>query len=264
MLTLHWGSASDVGRMRRLNEDNFWVSDTLFVVADGMGGHAAGEVASDIAVSEFRRIAELTPLHTEDITTAIWRANEQIVEAGAERGDRFGMGTTLTGIGVVSAGGSDHWAVFNVGDSRVYRFAGGMLSQLTVDHSEVQELVTAGQLLREEARFHPRRNVVTRSLGSDPAPAADVWVFPPVVGDRFLICSDGLTGELDDPEIAQILHDVRDPQGAAVELVRRANAAGGRDNVTTVVVDLRAVTQTTDVDVDTSPRAALQNGGQPL
>jgi PPM family protein phosphatase len=238
MLTLHWGSASDVGRIRRHNEDNFWVSDRLFVVADGLGGHSAGEIASELAIAEFRRIAEQVPLRTEDITAAIRRANEQILQAGAERGDRFGPGTTLTGIGVVSAGGSDHWAVFNVGDSRVYRFAGGMLSQLTVDHSEVQELVSAGRLLPEAARYHPRRNVVTRSLGSDPAPTADIWVFPPVVGERFLICSDGLTGELDDPEIAQILFELSDPQAAAEELIIRANAAGGRDNVTAVVVDL--------------------------
>jgi protein phosphatase len=263
MLTLHWGSASDVGKVRRLNEDNFWVSDTLFVVADGMGGHAAGEIASELAIAEFRRIAELSPLRTEDITAAIRRANEQILDTGAERGDRFGMGTTLTGIGVVSAGGSDHWAVFNVGDSRVYRFADDMLSQLTVDHSEVQELVTAGRLRREQARFHPRRNVVTRSLGSDPAPAADVWVFPPVVGDRFLICSDGLTCELDDREIAQVLAEIEDPQAVADELIRQANVAGGQDNVTTIVVDLSAVSDTAEVDEDTSPRSALQNGAQP-
>jgi serine/threonine protein phosphatase PrpC len=264
MLTLHWGSASDVGRIRRLNEDNFWVSDRLFVVADGMGGHAAGEVASDLAIAELRRIAEQVPLRTEDIAAAILRANEQIVDAGAERADRFGMGTTLAGLGVVSAGGSDHWAVFNVGDSRVYRFAQGMLSQLTVDHSEVQELVSAGQLLPEEARHHPHRNVVTRSLGSDPAPRADVWVFPPVLGDRFLICSDGLTGELDDPEIAQILFEISDPQAAAEELIIRANAAGGRDNVTAVVVDLSAVSAAVEVDEDTSPRSVLRNGGQPV
>jgi protein phosphatase len=241
MLTLQWASASDVGRVRRVNEDNLWVSERLFVVADGMGGHAAGEVASELAIAEFRRLAERPTLHTEDLTRAISQANGQIVKTGSQRGDRFGMGTTLTGMSVVSAGGTDQWAVFNVGDSRVYRFAGDRLSQLTVDHSEVQELVTAGQLLREDARVHPRRNVVTRSLGSDPAPVPDVWVMPPVVGDRFLICSDGLTTELDDPDIAEVLRDVADPQTAADELVRRANSAGGHDNITTVVVDLISV-----------------------
>ncbi|HEY2044341.1 MAG TPA: PP2C family serine/threonine-protein phosphatase [Jatrophihabitans sp.] len=262
MLELNWGSATDVGRIRQLNEDSYWATEGLYVVADGMGGHAAGEVASDLAVGALRQVTELEPLRAEDITTAIWRANEVILKAGAERGDRLGMGTTLAGIAVVSAAGTDHWAVFNVGDSRVYRFAGGMLSQLTVDHSEVQELVSAGQLTREEARFHPRRNVVTRSLGSEPAPAADVWVFPPEAHERFLVCSDGLTGEVDDAEIAQVLHDVTDPQEAAEELVRRANSNGGHDNVTAIVVDLISVRHSTDADQVTAP-TRVQNGGMP-
>jgi serine/threonine protein phosphatase PrpC len=238
MLTLNWGSATDVGRVRDQNEDSLWVSESLFLVADGMGGHAAGEVASGLAATEIGRIAESAPLHAEDITTAIWRANEAILRAGHERGDRLGLGTTVTGVVVVSAEGRDQWAVFNVGDSRVYRFVQGRLSQVTVDHSEVQELVTAGHLSPEEARFHPRRNVVTRSLGSDPPPIADLWVLPPSAGDRFLVCSDGLTGELEDAEIEQLLADFSDPQEAAEELVRAANAAGGHDNVTAIVVDL--------------------------
>ena len=240
MLTLRWGSATDVGRVRQLNEDSLLTAPTLFVVADGMGGHAAGEVASDLAVTEFRRLSEFSALRPEDIAAAIGRANEHSVTAGTEHGDQFGMGTTLTGIGVVTVGGNDQWAVFNVGDSRVYRFADGQLTQLTVDHSAVQELVEAGQLSRDAARTHPRRNVVTRSLGSDPAPQADVWVFPPVIGDRFLVCSDGLTNELEDVDIALVLRDAADPEVAAQELVLRANQAGGHDNITTVVVDLVA------------------------
>lgn len=241
MLTLIWGSATDVGRVRTLNEDSLWCSDGLFVVADGMGGHAAGEVASALAVAALHAVADSPPVRAEDITAAIWRANEQILAAGYADGERFGMGTTITGLGVVAADGGDHWAVFNVGDSRVYRFAGGMLSQLTVDHSEVQELVAAGRLLREQVRFHPRRNVVTRSLGSHPAPVADIWVFPPTAGDRFLVCSDGLTTEVEDADIARTLFEVTDPQAAADELVRQANEAGGHDNITAVVVDLIAV-----------------------
>ena len=248
MLTLRWGSATDVGRVRQLNEDSLLTTPTLFVVADGMGGHAAGEVASDLAVTEFRRLAEFSALRPEDIAAAIWRANEHIVTAGTEHGDQFGMGTTLTGLGVVTADGSDRWAVFNVGDSRVYRFADGLLTQLTVDHSAVQELVEAGQLSRDAARTHPRRNVVTRSLGSDPAPQADVWVFPPVIGDRFLVCSDGLTNELDDVDIALVLRDAADPEVAAQELVLRANQAGGHDNITTVVVDLVAAAEAADAE----------------
>jgi protein phosphatase len=257
MLTVHCGSATDVGRVRSLNEDSLWVSDGLFVVADGMGGHAAGEVASALAVAALSALAGLRPMRAEDITKAIWRANTRILEAGYARGDRFGMGTTVTGLGVVSVGAGEHWAVFNVGDSRVYRFAGGMLSQLTVDHSEVEELVAAGRLRREEARVHPRRNVVTRSLGSDPAPVADIWVFPPTVGDRFLICSDGLTTEVEDADIARTLHDVRDPQAAAERLVHQANEAGGHDNVTAIVVDLTSVDASAPVaDEATSPTDA--------
>lgn len=241
MLTVRWGSATDVGRVRKLNQDSLLACPTVFAVADGMGGHAAGEVASELAIAELRRLAEAAPVTAEELTGAIRNANEHIVASGAEHRDQFGMGTTLTGIAVVSADGSDQWAVFNVGDSRVYRFADGTLSQLTVDHSAVQELVQAGRLSPDDARHHPRRNVVTRSLGSDPAPAADVWVLPPATGDRFLVCSDGLTSELEDADIAAVLREVSDPEQAAGELVRRANEAAGRDNVTVVVLELVSV-----------------------
>jgi protein phosphatase len=238
MPSLHWGSASDVGRFRAANEDSFWASEGVFAVADGMGGHAAGEVASALAISEFGELADMSARHTDDIRELIGRANEKIVDAGSRRPDQFGMATTLTGICFVSEDGSDQWAVFNVGDSRVYRFADGSLSQLTSDHSEVQEMVAAGKISPEEASSYPRRNVVTRWLGSETRPHADVWIFPWAPGERFLVCSDGLTNELQDAEIAQILHDLTDPQAAAEELIRRANDAGGHDNTTVIVVDL--------------------------
>jgi serine/threonine protein phosphatase PrpC len=240
MGTLRWGSSTDVGRVRQLNEDSLWTSDRLFAVADGMGGHAAGEVASAMAISEISQLTASSALTAKEITTAIERANEHIVQAGRDRPDRYGMGTTLSGLGLVTAGGDEHWVVFNVGDSRVYRFAAGVLTQLTVDHSAVQELVTAGFIARQEARAHPRRNIVTRSLGSLPAPKVDVWVLPLVAGDRFLVCSDGLTTELEDAEIDGILADSDDPRSAADELVKQANLAGGHDNVTVVVVDVVA------------------------
>jgi len=223
MLTLRWGSATDVGRVRTLNEDSLLAVPGLFVVADGMGGHAAGEVASQLAVAEFAGLAE-QPVRPEDLTETVRRANDHILSAAAERGDRFGMGTTLTGVGVVGSERGEQLAVFNVGDSRVYRLTGGQLEQLTVDHSAVQELVDAGRLTAEAARSHPRRNVVTRSLGSDPGPAPDVWLLDPVAGDRFLVCSDGLTGELEDPAIAELLGANPDPQAAADELVRQSLA----------------------------------------
>ncbi|HEX8303456.1 MAG TPA: PP2C family serine/threonine-protein phosphatase [Jatrophihabitans sp.] len=241
MLTLRWGSATDVGRVRTLNEDSLLAVPGLFVVADGMGGHAAGEVASQLAVAEFARLAEQAAVRAEDVAETVRRANEHILAAGAERGDRHGMGTTLTGISVVGAGQDaqgEQLAVFNVGDSRVYQVTEGQLRQLTVDHSAVQELVDAGRLTAQAARTHPRRNVVTRSLGTDPAPDADVWLVQPVAGDRFLVCSDGLTGELQDSDIAELLGQNPDPQAAADELVRQAVAVGGHDNVTVVVLDV--------------------------
>ena len=203
-----------------------------------MGGHAAGEVASQLAVTEFARLAEQAPVRAEDLTETVRRANEHILSASAERDDRLGMGTTLTGIGVVGSEQGEQLAVFNVGDSRVYRLTGGQLGQLTVDHSAVQELVDAGRLTAEAARSHPRRNVVTRSLGSNPGPAPDVWLVQPVPGDRYLVCSDGLTGEVEDSVIAELLSTIPDPQAAADQLVRRALAAGGHDNVTVVVLDV--------------------------
>jgi protein phosphatase len=257
MLTLRWGSATDVGRVRTLNEDSLLAVPGLFVVADGMGGHAAGEVASQLAVAEFARLAEQAAVRAEDVTETVRRANEHILSAGAERGDRFGMGTTLTGVGVVGSEGSEQLAVFNVGDSRVYRLAEGQLSQLTVDHSAVQELVDAGRLTAQAARSHPRRNVVTRSLGSDPGPAPDVWLVQPVTGDRFLVCSDGLTGELEDSAIAESLKAQSDPQAAADELVRQALAAGGHDNVTAVVLDVVEVLTEQSQETAAIPTAAM-------
>jgi len=238
MLTLRWGSATDVGRVRTLNEDSVLAVPRVFVVADGMGGHAAGEVASQLAVAEFARLAEQPAVRPEDVSEAVQRANEHILSAGAERGDRHGMGTTLTGVGVVGSEQGEQLAVFNVGDSRVYQVTEGELRQLTVDHSAVQELVDAGRLTAKAARTHPRRNVVTRSLGTDPAPAPDVWLVQPAAGDRFLVCSDGLTGELEDAEIAELLAENSDPQAAAEHLVRQAVAVGGHDNVTAVVLDV--------------------------
>jgi serine/threonine protein phosphatase PrpC len=259
MFTLHWGSATDVGQARPVNEDSLWTSPTLFVVADGMGGHAAGEVASALAVAEFERLAEVGALRPADLLDTIGQANDQIVAAGAERGDRLPMGTTLTGVAVLSTEQGQELAVFNVGDSRVYRFAEGRLSQLTVDHSAVQELIDAGQLSREAARTHPRRNVVTRSLGTMPPPAPDIWVLPPVPGDRFVICSDGLTTELEDAEIAETVAAHPAPDAAAQALVRRANHAGGRDNVTIIVLDVAAVPDDA-VSGDQQPDAAIPAG----
>lgn len=253
-LTLRVGAATDTGRVRDHNEDSALAEGGIFVVADGMGGHAAGEVASGIVVETMRELVTRGDLTSDDVTRQLVLANQRILEAVASHPEQKGMGTTASGLALVTAGGADHWAVFNVGDSRVYRYIDGALTQVTVDHSEVQELVDAGVITAQEARVHPSRNVVTRSLGTDYAYQSDIWVLPPYAGERFVICSDGLTNEISDERLREILQHDPDPQVAAEELVRAAVEAGGRDNVTVVVVNLDG-TVGDDLSV-TSPRAS--------
>jgi len=259
MINLSWGAASDAGCVRSVNEDDVLADPPLFVVADGMGGHSAGDVASRMAVDGFRALSGTRSLRADDVVGCVERVNDAIASSARHDPDRAGMGTTVAGLAVVDAGGLDHWMVFNVGDSRVYRFAGGVLDQLSVDHSEVQEMVQEGSLTAEEARRHPRRNVVTRWLGSTAVPVIDAWLLPPTVGERFLLCSDGLVNELDAEEITQTLSTTAEAAGAANALVSLACAAGGRDNVTAVVVDVVGV-GATDLDEDTAPRPHVTAG----
>lgn len=252
-LSFHYAARSDVGLVRKDNQDSGYAGPHLLVVADGMGGHAAGEVASGIVIETMRELVARDDLTSEDIPRQLLAANTRILDAVRSHPEQKGMGTTAAGLVLVAAGGSDHWVVFNVGDSRVYRWIDGTLTQMTVDHSEVQELVDAGVITDAEARVHPARNVVTRSLGTDYAYQPDTWVLPPYAGERFVICSDGLTNEVSDERLGEILQDNPDPQAASEELVRAAVEAGGRDNVTVVVVSL-------DGDVgddlsETSPRS---------
>jgi PPM family protein phosphatase len=244
------GAATSVGRVRKVNEDSFLAIPPLFVVADGMGGHGAGNVASRIAIEEMTACAALRPLFAEAVLTALEHANRHIIE----RDEANRMGTTATGLAGLETAGGDHLMVFNIGDSRVYRLSGGRLEQITVDHSEVQELVLAGVITPEQARTHPRRNIVTRALGSDPVLHADHWLLPATGGDRYLVCSDGLFGEVPDDGIRALL-GAGTPQQAADALVSAANDAGGHDNVTAVVVDIHA--NRNGADEATQPREAL-------
>lgn len=248
-------AASDTGRERELNEDRALISTMVFAVADGMGGHAAGEVASGLAVERLGRLGDRRDLTADEVRAALVAANEDIVANARRNRRRAGMGTTIAGMALVVAAGSAHWAVFNIGDSRVYRLFGGELVQLTVDHSEVAELVAAGELRAAEAVDHPGHNVVTRALGMVPAPEPDLWVFPPTTRERFLICSDGLPSEISDSHICAVLRAVPDAQRAANELVRLAVKAGGRDNVTAIVVDYTSDIDG-EVDGETTPRPA--------
>ncbi len=258
-LVLRSGAATHVGQVRPHNEDNALADGTMFVVADGMGGHAAGEVASGIVIDAMRELAHRPSVRAEDIIAQLRLANERILQSTARNPEQAGMGTTATGLAIVRAGGSDHWAVFNVGDSRTYRYLDGRLTQVTVDHSEVRELIDAGVITVEEAARHPLRNVVTRSLGSDPAPSPDIWVFPPYPGERFVICSDGLSNELTDAGIRDIVEAAEDPQSAASALVDAAVRAGGRDNVTAIVVALDTADDADDTD--TAPRGGAGGEG---
>ncbi|MGL5816409.1 MAG: PP2C family protein-serine/threonine phosphatase [Phycicoccus sp.] len=255
-LRVRSGAASHVGRVRDHNEDHVIAEGMVFAVADGMGGHAAGEVASGIAIDALRELVEHPAERPDDVARVLAEANSRILAAQQETPDHRGMGTTAAGLTVVDTGGSEHWVVFNIGDSRVYRLGDHRMSLVTRDHSEVRELMDAGVIDAEEAARHPLRNVITRSLGSDPTPVPDVWVVPPSPGERFVICSDGLSGEIDDREIMRIVGTQLDPQAAAEELVAAAVRAGGRDNVSVVVVSVDAGEEDDD-DGDTTPRAGL-------
>jgi PPM family protein phosphatase len=233
MIRFKHGTATSVGRVRRVNEDTYLALPPLYAVADGMGGHGSGDVASALAIDTLTVCAGQPPLSVEAVLAALDQANRAIIA----QQDADGMGTTVTGLAAVEAAGGDQLMVFNVGDSRVYRLADGRFDQVTVDHSQVQELVLAGVLTREQARTHPRRNIVTRALGSHPPLHADHWLLPAIDGDRYMVCSDGLSGELPD-EVIQGLLTAGDPQQAATALVAAANDAGGRDNVTVIVVDI--------------------------
>jgi len=256
MIRFSHGAATSVGRVRQVNEDRFLAVPPLFAVADGMGGHGSGDVASSIAIEDMAACAALRPLFTEAVLTALEHANRHIIERHSETR----MGTTVTGLAGLETAGGDHLMVFNIGDSRVYRLAGHRLEQLTVDHSEVQELVLAGVITREQARTHPRRNVVTRALGSESGMLPDHWLLPAISGDRYLICSDGLFSELPDEAILPLLA-AGAPQQAAEALVAAACDAGGHDNVTVIVVDIDA--DDDSADETTLPREALPLGKQP-
>ena len=237
MTTLRFGSATDVGRVRQNNEDNLLVASPLFAVADGMGGHAAGEVASGIAVQLLGDTfsADRT---AGGLADAVRAANRAVWERAQQQPDLRGMGTTLTAVALVEDDGQDVLAVVNVGDSRAYRLQQGELEQLTEDHSLVEELVRSGRLSAEEAQVHPQKHVLTRVLGVDPDVEVDCFRIIPYEGDRFLLASDGLFNEVDDRTIASVLRRTEDPDAAAAELVELAKGNGGSDNITVVVVDV--------------------------
>nr|WP_155999273.1 Stp1/IreP family PP2C-type Ser/Thr phosphatase [Slackia sp. CM382] len=228
-----YGSRTDVGLVREHNEDSLVVRPPLFAVADGMGGHAAGEVASEIAA---QTLIEDTPdnADAQELARVVVQANRNIIVAARQGRGRKGMGTTLT-CAIVDR---ERLLVAQVGDSRAYLLHDGVLQRLTRDHSLVADLVESGQISEEEARVHPNRSVITRALGSDPHTLPDIYEINVKAGDRLLLCSDGLTSMVRDDDIAKTMRRIHDAQDCADTLVDQALDAGGHDNVTTIVVDI--------------------------
>ncbi|WP_243841886.1 protein phosphatase 2C domain-containing protein [Salinibacterium sp. ZJ77] len=240
-VSLRHAGFTHVGSVRSSNEDSFLAAAPFWVVADGMGGHADGDRASQAAIAAFAAARLVGPAQPSDVLGAVRAASTavQSLQRGAI------SGTTLTGVALVDLpGGGPHWMTFNVGDSRTYIWDGSTLTQQSVDHSAVQELLDAGVIDAAAAARHPQRNLVTRALGADPDVEADIWLLPLRGHQMFLVCSDGLTKELDDAEIARIIgfHEERVADGdlsltLPERLVGAAVAAGGRDNVTVVIVE---------------------------
>ncbi|MCL2784053.1 MAG: protein phosphatase 2C domain-containing protein [Propionibacteriaceae bacterium] len=235
-------AGSDVGRVRTHNEDSFVVGTSIWAVADGMGGQAAGDKASAIAASCIKKYDQAGLVDQETVTAMIAAIQEEIMAYGNSHPKAAGLGTTVAGLALVELAGNTHWLVFHIGDSRVYRLDSDHLVCETADHSEVQILIDKGQITATEARTHPQRNVLTRCLGSTQTPKAEIRLIPYIPGDRLLICSDGLTSEIEDGKIEEVLLSSTDPHGAVNSLVDAALNAGGRDNVTVVVIDIDRLT----------------------
>lgn len=240
MAALLWGAATDAGRVRTTNEDAYIAEPMVFAVADGMGGHQAGEVASALAANTLRERLAAGATSVDVVVAAVVEANAAIFQTAHLNAAQRGMGTTLTAVAVLPSndGHPEQLAIVNVGDSRVYLARQGELTRATVDHSYVQELLATGHITEAEARAHPRRNIVTRALGIEPTVRVDSWMMPLVRGDRFVLCSDGLVDEVDDEEIHEIILRETQPQACADALTATAIDHGGRDNVTVIVVDV--------------------------
>ena len=234
-IVLHWAGATDTGRRRENNQDSYLADFPLFVVADGMGGHAGGEIASQRTIARLEELVAGGDITTDTIETALVAAVGDIT-AHPDTTDE-GTGTTLTGVFFVLADQDARWVSLNIGDSRVYLLREGVLSQVTTDHSVVQELITAGRLSPEEAEGHPYSNVITRAVGVSEALPPDYRELSVQDGDRFVICSDGLTKELTDYGIQHFLGLHATPDAAVDAMLSAALENGGRDNVTVIVVD---------------------------
>lgn len=267
IVRLAWAAVTDTGRRRAANEDSYVATSPIFAVADGMGGHSAGDLASAAVVTRLAELSAEPFVSPRDIERALGAATEDITEIAVD--SVLGVGTTVTGLGLTIQDDEALLAVFNIGDSRVYCFDRNELFQITVDHSVVQELVEAGALTRDEAEHHPDSNVITRAVGFNAQPVPDFWMVQLHAGLRFLVCTDGLTKEVSDERIRMHLAAGLSPQETASALVDAALAAGGRDNVTAIVLDVVEAPEPLDIEdtalaqaeTDRLERAAIVGGG---
>ena len=254
-VSLSWAALSDKGYRRSINEDSLVARSPIFAVADGMGGHSAGDFASAAVVT---RLAEQVSANfvTQDAINEALRAAVDDMSRGVGQTD-LGTGTTVTGIALTLIEGQACWLVFNIGDSRTYQYSEGVLEQLTIDHSIVQELMDAGAITQAEAEVHPHSNVITRAVGFNEDPVPDYWLIPIVEGARLLVCSDGLTKELTEHGIRHFLAEGTSPLDSAQQLMDAALGNGGRDNVTVVVVDVLEIADG-DPHVEGGPRRGVR------
>jgi PPM family protein phosphatase len=239
LTVLRSGSASDVGRVRTVNQDLPLERPNLYAVADGMGGHVGGEVAARVAVETLDHAFERAQT-VEGLREAFSEANAAVWHESQANSDLRGMGTTLTAVALVGGpDGKDVLALANVGDSRAYVFSDGEMTQVTDDHSLAEERMRQGEMSEAEAAVHPQRHILTRALGVSAQVEVDMWELELRTGDRVVLCSDGLTNEVGSDEMAAILGEVDDPEEAAQRLVDAANENGGADNITVVVIDVQ-------------------------
>ena len=258
---LDFGAITHRGAVRTLNEDSILASAPVFVVADGIGGAAAGEVASAIVVEEFRPLTTLPEIESDDVVAALNRAHERVRSLHARASHPgFGAGSTACGAVGISFGDMAYWLVFNIGDSRVYRRQGHgrrPLVQVSVDHSHVQDLLDAGVISTEEASRHPDRNVVTRAVGSEESFEPEYWLIPMVPGERLMLCSDGLLGDSPHAEVEALVNGHGSPHAVVDELLELSLRSGARDNVSVIVVDVLERAPQQDLDT-TLPMAEIQ------
>ena len=245
-LDLAWAAVTDTGRRREVNQDAVFAAYPLFVVADGMGGHVGGEIASASTIDRLRAMTEAGTVTPKAIEKALARAVKDIASHPEATDD--GTGTTLTGVYLDTSGEDAHWVTLNIGDSRVYLVREGSIIQITTDHSVVQELIASGRLSPEEAENHPYGNVITRAVGPSEGVTPDYVRLDVAQGDRFVICSDGLTKELTDYGIRHFLDENPDPADAAMAMLDAALENGGRDNITIIVLDVGSPAAPADQD----------------